>query len=152
MEKPANLVIESAVIRKRNFEGRGDDYNAEGQRNFRLVIPDENAQELSDQGWNVKDVCAKETGEHIYYYILIKVSYKYFGPRINVISNGRMYAWGEEDVARIDSLDIENVDLEISASHWERSNGKEGITAYLREMYITLKDSKLSEKYGAMMD
>ena len=49
------LQIDDARITYKNFEGRGDKYNRQGDRNFVLIIPEENmAQELINQGWNVK--------------------------------------------------------------------------------------------------
>mgnify|MGYP001509972592 FL=1 len=57
------LQIDDARIIHRNFAGRGDKYTREGDRNFSLVVPD---QELADRliadGWNVKIKPPREDG------------------------------------------------------------------------------------------
>ena len=56
-----------ARIVYRNFSGVGNAYNREGDRNFAIVIPDDEAKDaLLSEGWNVKikaannDPCRKD--------------------------------------------------------------------------------------------
>ena len=47
--------IDGRQIIFKNFEGRGDKFNREGDRNFSLRIDDENtADALVKEGWNVR--------------------------------------------------------------------------------------------------
>ena len=58
------LQIDDAVIIHRNFEGIGSQYNREGDRNFSLLIPDQElADRLINDGWNVKICSAREEGD-----------------------------------------------------------------------------------------
>jgi hypothetical protein len=62
---PRDIIqIDDAKIIFRNFAGRGDKFNREGDRNFAVMIPDEDmANELADRGWNVKIKPPREDGD-----------------------------------------------------------------------------------------
>ena len=49
------LQIDDARIIFKNFEGRGDKFNREGDRNFSLLIEDpDTADAMIKEGWNVR--------------------------------------------------------------------------------------------------
>ena len=53
-KRPDPIVLEGAIIKFKNFTGEQRQYNPAGQRNFVLLLPDELAQQLAVEGWNVK--------------------------------------------------------------------------------------------------
>lgn len=143
-----NLVIENAKIIYRNFSGAESKFNREGDRNFCVVIEDdEEAEKLAADGWNVKLKVPKDDTREPFHYIKVSVSYKYFPPRIYLVTKRKKILLDEDSIGNnLDSADIINVDLILRPSEWV-VNGKTGIKAYLKTMYVTIEEDEFAEKY-----
>lgn len=130
------LQIDDARIIYRNFAGRGDKYNREGDRNFAVVIPDEEmANELTNLGWNVKIKPPREDGDAPFMFLPVKVKFNDRGPNIYLKTGDRQNRLDEESVGLLDNIDIIGVDLDIRPYDWS-VNGKEGRTAYLQSIRV----------------
>lgn len=131
------LQIDDARIIYRNFAGRGDKYNREGDRNFAVVIPDEEmAKELTDRGWNVKIKPPREDGDTPFMFLPVKVKFNDRGPNVYLKTGNNQNRLDEESIGLIDNIDIIGVDLDIRPFDWD-VNGKQGRTAYLQSMRVT---------------
>ena len=131
------LQIDDARIIYRNFAGRGDKYNREGDRNFAVVIPDEEmANELTDRGWNVKIKPPREDGDTPFMFLPVKVKFNDRGPNVYLKTGNNQNRLDEESIGLIDNIDIIGVDLDIRPFDWD-VNGKQGRTAYLQSMRVT---------------
>lgn len=143
-----NIELENAKIFWRNFRGRASEYNAEGQRNFCVVIPEDMVDDLLDEGWNIKRSKAYE-GEEPDAYLKVNVRYSdYSVPKIYRCTKKNRVPLDEEAVGSLDECEIENVDLVIRP--YEYKPGK--VSAYVKEMYVTIVQSRFEEKYDDMYE
>lgn len=135
------LQIDDARIIYRNFAGRGDKYNREGDRNFAVVIPDEEmAAQLTDLGWNVKIKPAREDGDAPFMFLPVKVKFNDRGPTVYLKTGSVQNRLDEESVGLLDNIDIISVDLDIRPYDWVIQEGtpneKSGRSAYLQNIRV----------------
>ena len=131
------LQIDDAHIIYRNFSGVGGKFNREGDRNFAVVIPDQEAADaLIKEGWNVKIKPPREDGDSPFMYLPIKVKFNERGPACYLVTGTRMNRLDEHTVSCLDDVDISSVDMDVRPYDWN-VNGKDGRTAYLQSIKVT---------------
>lgn len=141
------LQIDDARIIFKNFEGRGDKFNREGDRNFSLLIEDPaTADALIKEGWNVRIKPARDEDEGDFMRLPVKVKFTEYGPNVYLITNGRKVELDEESIACLDNIDIESVDMDLRPYDWE-VNGRTGRTAYLQSMAVVQRVDRFAERY-----
>lgn len=142
------LQIDHARIIWRNFEGRGDKFNREGDRNFALIIPtEEMANQLIDEGWNVRIKDPREEGDIPFMYLPVKVKFNDRGPGIYLTSGRAKNRLDEETCGLLDHIDIMDVNLDIRPYDWE-VNGKQGRSAYLQSIEVFQEVDRFAEMYA----
>ena len=130
------LQIDDARIVYRNFSGTGSKFNREGDRNFAVVIPDQDiADELVNRGWNVKIKPPRDEDDAPFMFLPVKIKFNERGPKVYLQSGDKTVELDEESIDCLDDVDILSVDLDIRSYDWE-VNGKQGRTAYLQSIHV----------------
>lgn len=146
--RPEPLVVEDADILFRNFSGKTSQYNPDGKRRFSLIIPDQDiAEQMLRDGWNVKYLEPREEGDERKPFIDVKVNFEgRRPPMVKVITDGGQTILDEDTVGMLDWADIRSVDVIVNGNPYD-VNGKSGISAYLRSIYVTIEEDRFEKKY-----
>ncbi len=148
-----NFEFEDAHIIFKNFEGVEGPYNRKGDRNFCLLLTQEEADILSDQGWNVKMRPPRDEDDDPIFYTQIKVAFGNYPPNIwKVNKKGAKRRLDEETVGELDNLIIEHLDICVRPYHWERPDGSTGVKGYLKTMYVIAEEDEFAHMYVGPSD
>jgi hypothetical protein len=142
-----NLMVEDARIIFRNFAGEEKQFNPAGERNFALVIDNAVAPAMMEDGWNIKYLKPREEGDDPQAMLKVKVSYKRKPPTVVLISSKGRTTLPEDMIEMLDYIDIAKVDLIVNPS-WYDFNGRQGYSAYLKSIYVTILEDDLEKKYA----
>jgi hypothetical protein len=143
-------MIENGRIIFRNFAGKEGQYNREGDRNFGAIIDDHQvAEQMLADGWNVKQLKQREPDDPITYWVPVAVSYKHQPPRVVLVTSQGRTTLPEDMVEMVDYADIDRVDMTLNPYSYN-VNGRAGVKAYLRAMYIHIAEDELDLRYAAL--
>lgn len=147
------------MIRYRNFSGEEGRFNNKGDRNFTLLLDDEDAKAMEKDGWNVKYLQPKEGYEETEPQAILKVKIKYRNkqnvavrpPNVVLVTSRGKTPLDESMVNVLDYAEIVKVDLIIRPYEWD-INGNKGVTAYVKSIYVTIHEDELEQKYADVPD
>lgn len=146
-----NIRIEGARIGFRNFSGEEGRFNPKGRRNFCVFLEEDIAKDMEKEGWNVKWLRPREEGDEPQAYLQVKVVFGKIPPKIVLVTGRGKTRLDEDTVNILDWAEIQNVDLVIRPYNWE-VNGNTGVSAYIKTMYVTLREDEFESKYYDVPD
>lgn len=145
------LQIDDARLVYRNFSGLGSKFNREGDRNFAVVIPDEETKDaLIAEGYNIKIKPPRDEDDMPFMYLPVKIKFNDRGPNVYLSNDntGRNKLQLDEDsISCLDATDILNVDLDVRPYDWE-VNGMTGRTAYLESMHVVQRVDRFAARFA----
>ena len=143
------LRIDDARIIYRNFSGAPSKFNREGDRNFAVVIEDEEtANILKEEGWNIKIKPPRDEDDTPLMILPVKIKFNDRGPTI-YLKSGKAdpVRLDETSIECLDNVDILTVDMDIRPYDWE-VNGKAGRTAYLQSIYVVQEVDRFADRFS----
>lgn len=146
-----NIRIEGARIGFRNFSGKEGRFNPKGRRNFCVFLEEDIAKDMEKEGWNVKWLQPREEGDEPQAYLQVKVVFGKIPPKIVLVTMRGKTRLDEDTVNILDWAEIQNIDLVIRPYNWE-VNGSTGVSAYIKTMYVTLREDEFESKYYDVPD
>ena len=147
--KRETVTFRDAAIIYKNFSGEKRQYNVEGDRNFSIMMGQEDALEMQGKNWNVKPMRRREEDDQQLYHMKVKINFNNRPPRCWLVSSGGRTMLGEGLIGMLDQLESVRVDLEIVAFDWEMA-GNTGRTAYLQSLFFHMYESELELEYSNM--
>ena len=151
----SNISISGARLRFRNFQGKGSQYNAEGNRNFGVELDEELAEKLVKDGWNVRHLKPREDDPERYEQAWLKVNVKFnpYPPICYLINSRGKKKLTEETIDQLDWSRIRNCDLVIRPYNYPAMPGRPaGVSAYLKAIYVTIDEDEFERKYSDVPD
>lgn len=154
------LVIEGATLKYKNFKGEGSKYNAEGRRNFVLVLTEDVANELYEAGWRVKKngydakLDRRRTGDmhddldEAEYRLTVNVNMDSKNPpKAFKKTTKALIPLDEETIGSLDYSDFDDVYLEINGYDGNQTGQLAG---YLKTIVATVANDRFNELFGDM--
>jgi hypothetical protein len=147
----------------RNFKGKEGPYNAEGTRTVGVIIPEDIAEAMTNDGWNVKRLNPSEEEQEQGIeqgppWLPIEVAYdKGRPPKITLVTSRGKTVLDNDTVSTLDDVDIAvdeetgnpKCDLIVRPFFWgPNAMGNSGVKAYLKSMYVTIEEDELDRKYA----
>lgn len=159
LKNVSNIKIEGGRIIFKNFQGKGNDYNKEGERNFGALLDDDLADQLKADGWNVKYRPPREDDGYQQPWLPVKVKYGKYPPIIVIVNSSGKMRLTEETVGQLDWTRIKSCDMIIRPYSYPEIVGKDGniirragIAAYVKSLYATVLEDDLEQKYANIPD
>lgn len=158
-KKISNIKIEGARLIFKNFQGKGNDFNKEGDRNFGVLIPDDMVEVLQNDGWNIKFRPPRPDDGYEQPWLSVKVKYGKYPPIVTLINSSGKMRLDEESVGQLDWTRIKTSDIIIRPYSYDEIVDKKGnvirssgVAAYLQALYVTVLEDDFASKYADIPD
>jgi hypothetical protein len=172
-DKTYQVTLENVDIPRfmRNFAGAPGPFNAAGVRSFCVLLDEADLLRIDQEYWHLKELRPREEGDLPRPYLQVaarwpKPTDKFQGqpPTVVMITDKIVTlpdgsteirkcrtTLDESMVMLLDWATITNADLIVRPHEWT-VNGKSGVKAYLKALYVTIESDELEMKYADVPD
>lgn len=150
-----NIKLEGAKLIFKNFQGKASQYNAEGRRNFGVLLSEDLAERLYEDGWPIKRLKPRDDDPDRYEqpWIPVKVKFDPYPPIAMLINSRGKKRLDEDTIEQLDWSIIKNCDLIIRPYNYPAIAGRSaGVSAYLKAIYCTIAEDEFEDKYADVPD
>ena len=154
-KRVSNITIEGAKLIFRNFSGKVTEFNKNGNMSFSVLLDDDLAAQLENDGWNVKYRKPREDDPDQYRqpFLPVKIKFGMYPPTVVIITSRGKKRLDENTIGQLDWVRIQNADVQIRPFTYPAMQGRpEGISAYLKTLYVTIIEDPLDTKYADIPD
>lgn len=155
-------IKDTQFIFRTNFRGMKTDYNANGNKEFNIVLPEDLGLEMEKDGWNVKHLLPKEEGDSEILHLPVRVNFNSaYPPRVWLINadTGKRVMLDDETIGQLDFLsreEIRKVNISLNPRQWENHQGLTRIKAYCNSMQVYFLpdpfEAEYEEQFGSSED
>ena len=155
-ERIPNVSLEGAEIlpgKFKNFSGRPGQYNPAGKITFCIRLDRKTADDMVEDGWNVKQLDPRDEDGEPTPYITARIRFDNFPPVIYMLTgrHNKKTRLDEDTIGSLDSMRIEWADITLTPYSWEmktKDGISNGITAYVKTAYFKVADEDdFADKY-----
>ena len=149
----STITIENTRIFSRNFSGKKGEYNPAGSRNFCVVIGEELAPMLKEDGWNVRYTKPRyeDVDPEAFLQVTVSFTNERKMPKIFLISSKGKSMINEDNVHILDWVEIKEFKLIIRPYNWD-VRGETGVKAYLKSLAIIKEEDEIEKEYYDLPD
>jgi len=152
LKDPDPFVLEDVRIIFRNFAGEPDKFNPPGNRNFKVALSEDAEEILKANGWAITYLRPLVEGDPPQPIIKVRARFdKGRPPKVVMLSARGKTELDESTVGLLDYAEILRADMVITPYRWTVGENT-GITAYLKTLFVTIREDPLEMKYGDVPD
>lgn len=151
MKVTNTIRLEDARLIFKNFQGKRNDFNDEGNRTFGVLIPDELVDDLVADGWKIKYLKPKQDDPDEYRqpWLSVRVKFEMYPPIVVLINSRGKVRLDEKNIDQLDWSSIKTCDVIIRPYNYPALKGRPaGVSAYLKALYVTINEDEFELKYA----
>lgn len=149
------ITCEDVKLIYRNFSGEARRFNPKGKRNFCVMLPDDVAHAMKEDGYHVRWLDPREEGDSPQAIVKVNVLYSERArpPRVVLITTRGKTKLGEDEISLLDWARITECDLIFRPyERVDENDGRRTVTAWLTAIYATIEEDALEQKYYDVPD